>query len=1249
MWGRGEKRSWGERHKKPNSNNTCCRSWDGLLTTSIEVVGGGYVSISNPQRTKLSQLLTGTGTRDELIEFSGTPEHINYALTGLSFVSAKDFVGDVTVKITVADEFGDEVARNVVVGVVSSSNGEITVTVPKDGRFGKEVALLEDHVWISDEGSDNIVSVGVGAGVEAKATILHVAVGCKHGGVRLSAGDGEGEGWSGELSFSDLLNNVNSKLKTLQYSPSKDWAGVDIMTIAISGKDVNSVLTKFLYKVEAVNDSPTILIEEESSEMNMEGGDIRALPAIVVDDVDANNAVGDVRYSDLVTVKVELGEESNGGLSLEGVFGGDGYVVIHGCGGSGGWGVGWQKSLCFMSTISMATKTLSKVEYKASNFDVVDVVRISVDDNGNWAEGGGAESLVAVGEIEVKITPKMLDTKVLLQNLGGVFDDDSEGEITRGFAEIEEDSFLLFYPMLQSDESVSEELLTLEVGSLKGGKLEFRRSEHGREEDEAYTVIAGEDSKTLIFNGRAGSLSSLLKGNSANGAGIIYTPREDFNGYDVISLGLGGVVSSIDVHVLAVNDAPELTTSAGLATMSLTTEESVPLPITNIGLFDADSSEIEGAFMTVTVSCGSEEGTISTNGKYWSGVSVAKVDDASIVVMRGSAGALNSALMNGYLNFRPTDNFSGAGRIVVTASDEGNNGIGGVLSDTLEVDVTVKEIYNPPSLTFSKSRVEIVEDSVARLADFVSVSVKARDVAVDEKIVCLLSLGMNGGRMVFEEVEENGGVEVVGGTDEVWVLTGTTSGLGEFLTSKVSYTPKKNFNGLEVVSGSCGDGGEVGRLNIVVSSVNDGPSVILPVGNFEMVEDGETTLQNALNVYVVDPDAHEEGGSGGEFQTECTACMGHNHTHTHLISGFVHLTVSVSNPSCSLVLPNSVSQLGGLRATNLPGGAGLELVGSVSSVNNGVGAVTLRCEDNYFGENNMVEFTVRDDIDDGEIVKTARFDVIGVNDAPVVVAARDGVETVEDVSVSMGDFFSVEDVDAESEEAITLSMELVDGNIGGFLLEPEVAKTHDVAIVSLGANSLTISGTKIDLNSALESVKFVPSRDYNGYSHKGLELKVTDGEGLSTIRTVSVNVSSVADAPTVIVVAGVSELIVDEDTPLSLLGFFSVSSVDSEWVGVGVIPTFTVTVRTLQLGSISLSSPVPGGYVVADGHGNAFSVRGGIDVVQKVIDGLVFKGCEDCEGGDVIVVEVENEDGLKTAGERAEQRAEQRAKRVGHN
>ena len=377
--------------------------------------------------------------------------------------------------------------------------------------------------------------------------------------------------------------------------------------------------------------------------------------------------------------------------------------------------------------------------------------------------------------------------------------------------------------------------------------------------------------------------------------------------------------------------------------------------------------------------------------------------------------------------------------------------------------------------------------------------------------------------------------------------------------------------------------------------------------------------------------------------------MGHNHTHTHLISGFVHLTVSVSNPSCSLVLPNSVSQLGGLRATNLPGGAGLELVGSVSSVNNGVGAVTLRCEDNYFGENNMVEFTVRDDIDDGEIVKTARFDVIGVNDAPVVVAARDGVETVEDVSVSMGDFFSVEDVDAESEEAITLSMELVDGNIGGFLLEPEVAKTHDVAIVSLGANSLTISGTKIDLNSALESVKFVPSRDYNGYSHKGLELKVTDGEGLSTIRTVSVNVSSVADAPTVIVVAGVSELIVDEDTPLSLLGFFSVSSVDSEWVGVGVIPTFTVTVRTLQLGSISLSSPVPGGYVVADGHGNAFSVRGGIDVVQKVIDGLVFKGCEDCEGGDVIVVEVENEDGLKTAGERAEQRAEQRAKRVGHN
>ena len=201
-------------------------------------------------------------------------------------------------------------------------------------------------------------------------------------------------------------------------------------------------------------------------------------------------------------------------------------------------------------------------------------------------------------------------------------------------------------------------------------------------------------------------------------AGILYTPPGDFDGYDIIELtvedsssavsGKRSEVSVINIHVVGVNDAPVLTLVEATEGGEGSSREVYESSITKIDGVAVSDIDAYSSFLTVTVSCDPGAGRISSEGKYFSGISVeSKVEEPHKTTLRGSVSALSSAMSTGYLKYLPAEDFSsttGDNAIRVRVTDEGS------LSDEVEIIFNVISVYNPPTVTFNTAHLETVED-----------------------------------------------------------------------------------------------------------------------------------------------------------------------------------------------------------------------------------------------------------------------------------------------------------------------------------------------------------------------------------------------------------------------------------------------------------------------------------------------------------------------------------------------------------
>jgi Ca2+-binding RTX toxin-like protein len=202
---------------------------------------------------------------------------------------------------------------------------------------------------------------------------------------------------------------------------------------------------------------------------------------------------------------------------------------------------------------------------------------------------------------------------------------------------------------------------------------------------------------------------------------------------------------------------------------------------------------------------------------------------------------------------------------------------------------------------------------------------------------------------------------------------------------------------------------------------------------------------------------------------------------------------------------------GGVASTYTPATGVWTASGAIANVNILLAGLTFTPALNFNGN-----FTVTTSVSDGVTAPATgskAFTGIAVNDAPVN-AAPGAQSTNEDTALVFSggnaNLISVGDVDAAS---LQVALSVAHGTL-------TLSQTTGLTI-SAGANgtgSMTVTGTKADLNAALAGLSYLPASNYNGADTLALttsDLGATGSGGtLTDTDSVAITVTAVNDAPT---------------------------------------------------------------------------------------------------------------------------------------
>ncbi len=266
-----------------------------------------------------------------------------------------------------------------------------------------------------------------------------------------------------------------------------------------------------------------------------------------------------------------------------------------------------------------------------------------------------------------------------------------------------------------------------------------------------------------------------------------------------------------------------------------------------------------------------------------------------------------------------------------------------------------------------------------------------------------------------------------------------------------------------------------------------------------------------------------------------------------------------------------------------------------------------------FETNNTLDVTVQ--VDDAAVggspddTAPLAISVTNVNEAPVnstpgaQVVAEDGSLTF---SSADGTAITVSDVDASS-----LQVTLTAAN-GRLTLGGTTGLTFGVGDGSDDA-TIEFTGTKADINTALEGLIFAPDGDYNGAA--SLQIVTSDlgasgtGGVLTDSDTIAINVTAQNDAPQLAAPAADST---PEDTTLvfSTAGGNAISVSDVDAAGSPLTLNLSVANGALTLASIA-------GLTFSGGDGSAdaaMSFTGDAASINAALDGLMFTPSQDFHG-----------------------------------
>ncbi|HSX51193.1 MAG TPA: putative Ig domain-containing protein [Cellvibrio sp.] len=329
--------------------------------------------------------------------------------------------------------------------------------------------------------------------------------------------------------------------------------------------------------------------------------------------------------------------------------------------------------------------------------------------------------------------------------------------------------------------------------------------------------ISGVNTNTLTLTGTVAQLNDLFAGN--NGGTLTYrlsgnTPVAT----DLLTISVSdGNLTGSDtaaINITAVNDGP---TNIVPGAQSTNEDTALVFSAGNGNQIQVDDLDVGSADLEVTLSVTSGRLTLA----HVVGLSFTRgsgVDDTTLV-FRGTQAAINSALAT--LTYAPASNFNGTAVLTITTSDLGNTGIGGTLTDSENIDITVNAVNDAPNVA-------------SPIPDRIAIE--------DTAFVFQFGAG------VFADVDGNPltyMAQLPGGGLPTWLSF-------DPLTRTFSGTPANSDVGQVTINVIATDGSGASVTDsfiITVANTNDAPTVTNAIPDRNALEDTPFTFQFASNTF----------------------------------------------------------------------------------------------------------------------------------------------------------------------------------------------------------------------------------------------------------------------------------------------------------------------------------------------------------------------------------------------------------------
>jgi hypothetical protein len=1062
---------------------------------------------------------SGSGTGDASMTFRGSLSSLNTALDGFTYIPPAGYNGAVLLSITTDDlnhtgSGGTKTDSDTLNITVSAVNDAPVNQVPAPQNTNEDTNLIfstanANTISINDDSGTNPIKVALTA-TNGSVTLAGT------NGLTITTGDGSADVTT---SFTGTLVNINTALNGLIFTPDSNYNGAASLQIqtddqgatgsggALTDDDTISIT------VNAVNDAPVNHVPAAQTTAEDTSLVFSGAKALSVADVDLGSSALKVTLS-VTNGKLSLASLTNLSFSQ-----GDGSDDV---------------SMTFTGALVDVNTALGGITFAPDqHFNGSATLTIVSDDQGSTGSGGALTDTDTVTIDVTAVNNAPVNSVPTTQS-------------------VNEDNTLTLSTANVNNLSVSD--LDAGTGSLQIGLSVL----HGTLNLTSTTnlSVTGNNTNSITATGQLADL------NNAFSAGLAYTPSLNFNGDDTLTMltndqgntGSGGAKSDTDtltITVNAINDAPVLT-----APSSAATNENMDLIFSVTNLNQISAADVDAGTADVQFSLSVAHGTLSLKTGF-SGLAFTTGDgtaDASMT-FTGKLTDINSAL-NG-LKYTPETNYSAGDTLDVSVNDQGNTGSGGALSDSKSIPITIDAINDPP-VNHLPTAQNVNEDNSLTFTTGNQISVTDVDASTFDVQV---TLGVNNGTLSLFSTSGLTFGSGDGNADASMTFSGNLTDINTALNGLV-FNPPADYNGnvtLSITSDDLGHSGTGGAktdtdtLTITVNAINDAPVNTVP-GAQSTSEDTPLSLSGPISVADVDagsqPVQVDLSMLHGKLNLAVTTGLtvtGNNTSHVVLTGSLTNLNNALSgsvtySPDTNYNGSDTITVTSNDQGYTGAGGAKSDtdtISVSISGTNNAPTGLTLT--PSSLNENNPIPTEVGTlaaqdpDIPYGDtftftlLNNTSTFEISGTKlnairslDFETQSSYTVGVRVTDsgnlskdvDLTITVNDINDVpSDIKANNSTSNILSVEEnkpVDTEVAALAaVDQDAGDTHTYFLYPLDTSGDNVH-FKITGNKLLAKDTFDYETLPNSFS---IQIQTVDSHGGSFVKTYTVNVSNVNEAP----------------------------------------------------------------------------------------------------------------------------------------